>query len=152
MDLLAAVVAGVVAAQPMEAPVYLQRAAGLPVHQDVFAEGGTLLRAPRRVRRLVGWAGHGLLAAVIAVLYAGFFDAVGAQDRLWLWGLLGGAVHALVGGIVVGVFPTVEPQAAGGLSHGVFYRRYGSLDVLTFLSGHLLFGALVGTLYALLAG
>ena len=151
VDLLAAVVAGLVAAQPMEAPVYLQRAAGLGVHQDVFAEGGTLLRAPARVRRLVGWLGHGLLAAVIALLYAAFFDVVGAQDRLWLWGVLGGAIHAVVGGIVVGVFPTVEPSATPAGSHGVFYRHYGRLDVLTFLSGHLVFGALVGALYALFA-
>ena len=138
------------AAQPVEAPVYLKRAAGLGVHQDVFAEGGTLLRAPARIRRLVGWLGHGLLAAVIAWHYAAFFDVVGAQERLWLWGVLGGASHA-VGGIVVGVFPTIEPSATPAGSHGVFYRNYGRLDVLTFLSGHVLFGALVGALYALFA-
>ena len=52
---------------------------------------------------------------------------------------------------MVGVFPTVEPAAARGGVHGVFYRHDGRLDVLTFLSGHLLFGSLVGALYELLA-
>ena len=152
VDVVAAVAAGVLAAQPMEAPVYLQRALGLPVHQDVFAEGGTLLGAPPRLRRLVGWLGHGTLAALLALLYVLAADLAGLDDRLWLWGLLGGLVHGVVGGLVVGLFPTVEPQAARGGAHGVFYRRYGLPDVLTFLSGHLVFGALVGLLYSALRG
>jgi len=37
IDPIAAAVAGLVAAQLMEAPTYLQRAAGLGLRQDIFA-------------------------------------------------------------------------------------------------------------------
>lgn len=44
IDPLAAVIAAVVAAQLMEVPAYLQRRLGLPVRQDIFDEGGSILR------------------------------------------------------------------------------------------------------------
>lgn len=52
-----AVVAGLVAAQCMEVPAYTQRAVGLGVHQDIFAESGSILRAPGGSGGWwVGWA------------------------------------------------------------------------------------------------
>jgi hypothetical protein len=54
IDPAAAAVAGLLVAQLMEAPTYLQRPAGLGLRQDIFAEGGAILRAPRRYRRLAG--------------------------------------------------------------------------------------------------
>ena len=62
IDPLAAAIAGLVAAQCMEVPAYAQRAMGLGVRRDVFAESGEILRAPRRFVRVVGWLGHGPLA------------------------------------------------------------------------------------------
>lgn len=44
IDPLAAVIAAVVAAQLMKVPAYLQRRLGLPVRQDIFDEGGSILR------------------------------------------------------------------------------------------------------------
>ncbi len=151
-DLLAAAVAGVLAAQPMEVPVYLQKAFGLPVRQDIFAEAGAMLRVPARLRRTAGWIAHAATGAAVAVLYALFFAAVNADDRFVLWGLLAGVVHFAVGGVVVGGFPLLHPDMARPTPPpGVFYRHYGRLDVVTFLGGHLLFGVLVGVLYAVLA-
>lgn len=159
LDVLSAVVAGVVAAQVMETPAYAQRALGRPLRQDVFAEAGILLRAPARVTRIVGWLGHGALAAAIACLYAAFFHLVG-EDHLLAWGAVGGLVHFAIGGAVVGaLFPLVqhrpdEPgppgETRGWLSRphpGFAYRRYGPRDVITFLGGHLTFGVLLGVLY-----
>jgi hypothetical protein len=34
----------------------------------------------------------------------------------------------------------------------VFYRHYGRRDVVTFCVGHLIFGAVAGTVYAVLHG
>ncbi|MDK3256625.1 hypothetical protein [Blastococcus capsensis] len=151
IDPLAAAAAGLIAAQLMEAPTYLQRAAGLGVRQDIFAEGGAILRAPRRYRRVVGWAGHAVLAIAIVLLYATFFQAVAHNDHLAWWGLLTGAIHGLVGGIVVGAWPDLHPDMPDPVPPpGVFYRHYGRHDVIEFLVGHLWFGLAAGILYALL--
>ena len=153
IDPVAAAVAAVVAAQVMEMPAYAQRAMRLGVRQDVFSEGGAILRAPARYRRLAGWAGHAALAVAIVLLYATFFAAVAGNDHLALWGVFTGAVHAVLGGIVVGAWVDLHPEMPHGVeAPGVFYRHYGRRDVLTFLSGHLVFGALAGALYALLHG
>ncbi len=150
IDPVAAAVAGLVAAQLMEAPTYLQRAAGLPVRQDVFDEGGAILRAPRRYRRLVGWLGHAVLAVAIVLLYATFFAAVGNDHLAW-WGVFAGAVHGLLGGVVVGAWPDLHPDMPQRIpAPGVFYRHYGRHDVVQFVVGHLWFGLLAGALYAVL--
>ena len=151
IDPAAAAVAGLVAAQLMEAPTYLQRAAGLGLRQDVFAEGGAILRAPRPYRRLAGWAGHATLAIAIVLLYATFFQAVAHNDHLAWWGVLAGATHGLIGGIVVGAWPDLHPDMPDRVPPpGVFYRHYGRRDVIQFVVGHLWFGLVAGALYALL--
>jgi hypothetical protein len=151
IDPVAAAVAALVAAQLMEAPIYLQRAAGLDVKQDIFDEAGAILRAPRRYRRLLGWFGHGALAIAIVLLYATFFAAVAHNDHLAWWGVFAGAVHGLLGGIVVGAWPDLHPEMPHAKpAPGVFYRHYGRRDVVSFLLGHLWFGLVAATLYALL--
>lgn len=150
IDPVAAAVAALLAAQLMEVPAYAQRALGLGVRQDVFSEGGAILRAPRP-QRLFGWLGHSLLAVAIVLLYATFFAAVARNDHLAAWGAFAGAVHAVLGGVVVGAWSDLHPQMPREVAApGVFYRHYGRRDLLTFLAGHLFFGVLAGTLYAVL--
>ena len=92
-----------------------------------------------------------LLAVAIVLLYATFFAAVAHNDHLALWGVFAGAVHAALGGVVVGAWPDLDPRMPHPVpAPGVFYRHYGRRDVLTFLTGHLWFGFLAGTLYAVL--
>jgi hypothetical protein len=153
VDPSAAALAGLIAGPVMEIPAYLQRALGLPLRQDVFGEGGLLLGVRGRAQRLAGYAGHAVLSVLIAVLYAAFFAAVGAEEHLLAWGLLGGLVHFVIGGLVVAaIFPVLDPpsRAAGLRRVGFAYARYGRRDVLTFLGGHLTFGLLIGVLYPVL--
>lgn len=150
MDPFAAAVAGVVAAQCMEVPAYAQRALNLGLRQDVFAESGAILRAPRRYLRMVGWVGHALLAVAIVLLYSTFFLAVGNDHLAW-WGAVAGAVHGGLGGVVVGAWPDLHPGIPDRVAApGVFYRHYGRRDVITFCVGHLIFGIVTGTVYAAL--
>lgn len=147
-DLLAAGVAGLLAAQVMEVPAYLQKQAGLGVRQDIFAETGAILRVPKRWQRVAGWFGHAVTAVVVAMLYRVLFEAVQADAHLVAWGIVGGVVHFGVGGLVVGALPLLHPGMPNDVpAPGVFYWRYGRLDVVTFLGGHVVFGALVGLLY-----
>lgn len=153
IDPLAAALAGLVAAQLMEVPAYLQRALGLPVRQDIFEEAGSILRAPPRWRRVAGWAGHAALAVAIVLLYATFFAAVAQNDHLAWWGVFAGAVHGVLGGVVVGAFVDLHPRMPHpDPAPGVFYRHYGRRDVVTFVAGHLWFGLVAGVVYVLLHG
>jgi hypothetical protein len=152
VDPVAAAAAALLAGALMEGPLYLQRAAGRRVYQDVFAEGGALLGVRGPAQRVVGYLGHAVLSVVIALLYAVFFQAV-ARDHLLVWGAFGGLVHFTVGALVVGAaFPVLTKQtpADGSLTPGVAYARYGRRDVLTFFGGHLLFGLLFALLYSAL--
>jgi hypothetical protein len=137
IDPVAATVAAVIAAQLMEAPAYLQRALDMPVRQDIFDEGGSILRASARWRRLAGWVGHAALAIAIVLLSATFFAAVAGNDNLAWWGVFAGAVHGLLGGLVVGAFVDLHPRMPDPMpAPGVFYRHYGRRDVITFVVGH----------------
>lgn len=150
VDPTAAAVAGLLAAQCMEVPAYAQRAFRIGVKQDVFDENGAILRAPRRLRRPVGWVVHAIAAILIVLLYATFFAAVGNDHLMW-WGLFAGAVHGVLGGLVIGAWSDLHPDIPERLqAPGVFYRHYGARDALTFCVGHLIFGVVAGVAYALL--
>lgn len=150
IDVVAAAIAGVVAAQCMEVPAYAQHLLGRGARQDVFAENGAILRAPLRYRRPAGWLAHAVAAVGIVLLYATFFAAVGNDHLLW-WGLLAGALHGALGGLVIGAWCDLHPDIPHELpAPGVFYRHYGLADVITFCAGHLVFGAVAGTTYGML--
>jgi hypothetical protein len=124
VDPVAAAVAAVVAAQLMEVPAYAQRRLGLSVQQDIFDEGGSILRVPSSWRRAAGWVGHSALAVAIVLLYAAFFASVARNDHLALWGLFAGAVHGVLGGVVVGAFVDLHPRMPHEVpAPGVFYRH-----------------------------
>ena len=84
------------------------------------------------------------------MIYALGFYLVGANDNLWLWGLVGGVVHYLIAGLVIGAMhPEIPDRIA---AQGAYYKRYGALDVVSFMTGHLTFGLLVGIFYGYLTG
>jgi hypothetical protein len=150
VDAMAAAVAGLAAAQCMEVPAYVQRFARKRLLQDVFAENGAIVRAPLWCRRPAGWVIHALAAVLIVLLYATFFAGVGNDHLLW-WGLFAGVVHGILGGLVIGAWSDLHPDIPERLRPpGVFYRHYGRRDVITFCIGHVVFGAVAGTVYAVL--
>ncbi len=150
---LPAVIAGLVAGVIMEMPVYLQKAVGLGVKQDIFRTWGAMFRLRGAPMYIVGFLFHEVLAAAIALIYALGFYLVGANDNLWLWGAVGGVVHYLIAGLVVGALPAVHPEIPERIPpQGAYYKKYGALDVVSFMTGHLTFGVLVGIFYGYLTG
>ncbi len=146
-----AVLAGLIAGAIMEGPVYLQKAMGLPVKQNIFRTWGqNLLGIPGGGGYVAGFLFHQGIAVVAAVLYALFFNLVGADGNLWLWGLIGGLVHYLIAGPVVAAIPSLDPATGVVGAQGFAYRNYGGLDVATSFMGHLIFGLSTGVLYGLL--
>ncbi|PLS81492.1 hypothetical protein CYG49_01930 [Candidatus Saccharibacteria bacterium] len=148
-ELLPAILAGFIAGALMEGPVYMQKALGLPVKQNIFRTWGqNLLGVKGDSGYIAGIMFHQVVAVIAAILYALFFQAVGATDNFWLWGLIGGLIHYAIATTVVAKLPSLDPATGVIGAQGVGYKNYGLLDVVTFMSGHLMFGLLTGVLYA----
>ena len=74
---LPAVIAGLIAGVIMEMPVYLQKALGLDVKQDIFRPWGAMFKLDGAPMYIVGFLFHQVLAAAIALIYAlGFTSSV----------------------------------------------------------------------------
>lgn len=150
-ELGAAVLAGLIAGAIMEGPVYTQKAMGLPVKQNIFRTWGqNLLRVKGAAGYVAGFLFHQGIAVLAAVLYALFFQIVGADNTLWLWGLIGGLIHYALAGPVVAKIPSLDPATGAVGAQGFAYRNYGALDVATSFMGHLIFGLSMGIFYGLL--
>ncbi len=99
---------------------------------------------------VAGFLFHQAIAVFAAILYVVFFDLVGADDNLWLWGLIGGLIHYMVAGPVVAMIPSLDPATGTVGGQGFAYKNYGLLDVTMSFMGHLIFGLSTGILYGLL--
>lgn len=146
----AAILAGLIAGLIMEGPVYLQKAVGLPVKQNIFRTWGNMFGLNGTGGYVTGLLFHEVLAAGIAVLYALFFRAIGVEGDLLLWGLVGALIHYAMAGPVVKFLPSIDPQTGVVGQQGFAYRDYGALDVATSFIGHMSFGVLTALFYALL--
>jgi hypothetical protein len=142
-----AILAGLIAGAIMEGPVYLQKALGLPVKQNIFRTWGNMFGQRGTAGYVIGILFHELLAAVIAIGYAVFFRLIGVEGDLWLWGLVGALIHYTLAGPVVKLIPSIDPDTGEVGKQGFAYKNYGGLDVATSLVGHLAFGAVTGILY-----
>ncbi|MDQ3871095.1 MAG: hypothetical protein M3301_05710, partial [Chloroflexota bacterium] len=101
--------------------------------------------------RVVGLAMHAVVSLGIGVIYAAGFQVLGLREPLFLWGLVGGAVHWLFAGLFLAVVPSMHPEIPDQLQvPGAFARNFGGADVAAFLAGHLLYGLSFGVVYALL--
>ncbi len=150
-EFLPALLAGLIAGSIMEGPVYLQKAFGLPVKQNIFRTWGqNLLRVPGAAGYVAGFLFHEGIAVFAAVLYALFFEFIGIEGNLWLWGLVGALIHLTIAGPVVAVIPSLDPATGIIGGQGLAYRRYGALDVGTSVFGHLMFGLSTAVIYGLL--
>jgi hypothetical protein len=128
------------------------RAAGADLRMDVTQ----MWRAMLGVRGTRGFATglgmHAVVSVLVGIAYAvGLRVLFGADDALWLWGLVGGLIHYAIAGLFLGIAPEVVHDVPERIpAPGPFATRLGRADVIGFLVGHLAFGVSFGILYALL--
>lgn len=95
---------------------------------------------------------HAVMSIVFGVIHVAIYSAVGLQENLVLWGLLFGAVHWLIAGMALGMMPMMHLGIRNGTvgAPGLFASSYPMMTGAGFLVLHLVFGVLVGAVYAVL--
>ena len=148
IDWSGAVLAGVAGGLAMELSAVLIRLLGFGRHSMVSYEGCMLTgRESGAVSYATGMFMHLALSVGIALAYAWAFENVWGGDG-WLRGLATAVPHWVAGGLVVPLFDRLSGCVRRGSVRPLAPFASGSRNAfLTFLVGHLTYGATVGALY-----
>lgn len=138
--------AGVIGAAVMTILMGLARAAGVPVNLEMML-GSMLTGGIGIATWVLGFAMHLVAGGIIAILYAMVFHAIGrASGGI---GLTIAAVHTVISGIGLIFIPAMHPMIPGLMSApGAFMANLGIVGIFAFAALHLIYGALVGGMYA----
>ena len=151
LDAGAAALAGLVAGVVMVVFRMGIRAAGVALRMDVIRMWVTMFRLRGTLGWVAGLAMHVLVSAGVGLFYAIGLQLLGAEDALWLWGLLGGSIHYAIAGLFLAVAPDLNPEMPDRIpAPGAFASRLGTADVAGFLVGHLAYGVAFALTYGLL--
>ncbi len=144
--------AGITGAVVMTVLMFLGRAFGLTALNLEMALGSMLTQTLGAATWILGFGMHLIAGGVFALVYAWGFENIshhsGAGTGTWY-----GVIHTLISGIVVlGLMPAVHPLIPEVLAApGMFAINYGALTATAFIALHLIYGAVVGSMYGPLA-
>jgi len=137
-ELIPILLSGAIAAILMVIARVGMKKMGMPLQMDVLSMLGGKMGIIGPNTRRVGMLIHIVLGAIFALPYALGFSYFNVAENLWLWGTLGGLIHWVISGALMGMMPGV----------GAYAKNFGKPDMIGFLIGHLLFGLFVGACYA----
>jgi hypothetical protein len=140
--------AGLVGGLVMSALSMGMKAMGAPLAMDIHRIWGTMVKMQGTGAIVAGFIIHLIVSGIVGLIYAAFFDWLGLDNNLWLWGLLGGVVHWVIGGLFLAMLPAVHPDIPGREPEpGPFASRFGRMAIGAFMMAHLVYGLLFGILY-----
>jgi hypothetical protein len=142
-----AVIAGIVGALAITLVTALLRAMGMPVNFELVL-GSMFTATIGMTTWLLGFLIHLSAGAMFGAIYAAMFQRwTRRADATTGVGI--GAVHALFSGLALGTLPSVHPLVPEQLAApGIFFVHLGAGGVIVYIGLHLLFGAVVGAMYA----
>ncbi len=162
-EFLPAIIAGFAGGVVMTLMMNMAKAAGM-TDMDMALIEGSMVSGNRGTAKAIGLFVHLIMmsALVFGTLYALLFNTFGVADgNAWWVGAIFGAVHGTVGGMAFAIMPAMhprmgnEPAAVGAGTHGVhlrppglFGKNYGAITSLGVLMGHVVFGLVLGLVYA----
>lgn len=149
MDWGSAILAGAIATAVMTALMYLGKAMGMAL--DMPRMLGLMFVDPRSgAATVLGLVAHVMMGIVFAIVYVLLFRAFGVAPG-WQWGAAFGAVHGVVAGLALGMMPALHPRMGNGQSlpvPGMFGKDLGRMVPMAVILLHIVFGAVVGVVYA----
>ena len=137
---------GVIAGAVMIALLITARIAGITEMNIALTLGSMITREITAGTWALGFLMHLALSGLIALIYASVFEAV--RRSTWRLGLIGGAIHTAIAGLVMLLIPAIHPIIPDVIAApGAFGVNYGAATVATFVFLHLIYGAIVGGVY-----
>lgn len=142
--------AGVAGGAVMSLIMAFVRAMGMDVNPEMML--GTMMGGrPGPTTWVMGLLIHLILSGLIALVYAVGFEYV-THRAGWAIGLGFALIHIVIGGIVMGMMPTLHPMIPEQMpAPGPFMSGMGMMGIGLFVLEHLIYGAIVGALYKVTA-
>lgn len=138
--------AGVLGGAVMIALLIAARMADITDLNMAITLGSMITREVTAATWTLGFIMHLALSGLIALIYASAFEAL--RRSTWWLGLVGGAVHAAIAGLVMLFLPAIHPIIPDVIAApGAFAANYGAAAAATFVVLHLIYGAIVGGMY-----
>ncbi len=99
---------------------------------------------------MAGLMMHLVASAAFGIVHAAIFAAADIDDSELLWGALFGLGHAMITGMMLVMMPAMhrEMQAGRLEAPGAFGISLGRPTAMGFVVLHVIFGAVVGVIYA----
>ncbi|MBA2662430.1 MAG: hypothetical protein H0U74_09065 [Bradymonadaceae bacterium] len=140
--------AGVLGGLVMTIITAIARAAGMPVNIEAML-GSMLGLAPAATGTwLLGLLMHLVLSGLIALLYAWGFERV-THRAGWQIGVAFSVVHIIIAGLFMAMLPAIHPMIPQMMAApGAFMINMGAMGVLFLIVEHVIYGAIVGGVYA----
>jgi uncharacterized membrane protein YagU involved in acid resistance len=110
---------------------------GMP-KMDIIGMLGTMFTTNQGAARVMGTIAHFMMGVVFAIVYA-LLWSFGAGSPTWLWGLIFGAIHAVVAMVMIPVMMGMHPHPP--------QMDRGPMMMAGLLMGHLVFGLVVALTY-----
>jgi hypothetical protein len=148
MNVLGALIAGFVATLVFTAVLMMAPKMGMP-RMDIVDLLGSMFSANSNL--ILGWIMHLMMGMVFALIYA-FLWSSGIGAATWTSGLIFGAVHWLVVGVMMAVIPLMHAGIKSGAvkAPGMWMTGNGGgmMAFMGGLVGHMIFGVIVALVYA----
>lgn len=148
MNILNAVIAGLVSTVVFTMILMMAPKMGMP-KMDIVSLLGSMFGKPNQA---LGWMMHLMMGVVFALIYA-FLWSNGIGAATWTSGLIFGAVHWLIAGMVMGMIPMMHAGIKSGAvqAPGLWMTNNGgAMAFMGGLVGHMIFGIVVALVYAAL--
>lgn len=147
VDFLAAAVAGIGGAAAMSVVMLVARFLGMPIMLELLL-GSMVTGGVSTGAWVAGFTLSLGIGAALGIAYAVAFEYVFHRAGLTI-GLLLGAIHAVLAGVSLWLVPASHPLVPDLLPPpGPFMVGLGLLGPVTFVGLHLMFGIIVGSVYA----
>jgi hypothetical protein len=148
MNLIAGIVAGLVATLVMSMVLFLAPKMGMP-KMDIVGLLSTMFS--KKGIPVLGWMMHLMMGVIFALIYA-FLWSNGIGASTWLYGLVFGAAHWLIVGVIMAMIPMLHVGIRSGSvkAPGMYMigNGGGMKAFIGGLMGHMIFGLVVALVYA----
>lgn len=140
MNLISAIISGLAGTLVMTVLMYMAPAMGMP-KMDILGMLGTMFSPKQGVARVIGVLAHFMMGAVFAIVYA-LLWSLGIGSPTWLWGIIFGAVHAVVAMVMIPVMMKMHPRPS--------QMESGPKMMVGQLVVHMVFGLALALTYSIL--